>query len=214
MLKNSWCLNCWNNCTTIRNYAVTYYKTLLEEVPWHLRLKELKNWQNFQKAWKKLQNLVQNCVILAIGCSSVATGGGGGWRVLGAEGEKGGGVLSNSGVGGNSSGGGGGGNSAGGRGVNSGGGVSSTSENRPSHHKYKSPKQFGLKQSWKVLRALSARWTLPVYPVFEDERSKASDEKSVKRKIALKKTDRTNIIATNFVWEQLNINRLASDKLL
>ena len=27
-------------------------------------------------------------------------------------------------------------------------------------------------------------WALPVYPVFEDEKSKASDEKSVKRKIA------------------------------
>ena len=35
--------------------------------------------------------------------------------------------------------------------------------------------------------------------VFEDEKPKASDEKSVKRKIALKKTNRTNIIATNFV---------------
>ena len=34
----------------------------------------------------------------------------------------------------------------------------------------------------------------------------ASDEKLVERKIALKKTDRTNIIATNFVWEQLNIS--------
>ena len=41
-------------------------------------------------------------------------------------------------------------------------GVSSTCKNRPSHHKYKSQK----------------------YPVFEDEKSKASDEKSVKRKIA------------------------------
>ena len=27
------------------------------------------------------------------------------------------------------------------------------------------------------------RWALPVYPVFEDENSKASDEKAVKRKI-------------------------------
>ena len=71
-----------------------------------------------------------------------------------------------------------------------------------------SPKQFELKQSWKVLRALNARRALPVYPVFEDEKSKASDEKSVKRKIALKKSDRTNIIARNFVWEQLNKNNL------
>ena len=38
-----------------------------------------------------------------------------------------------------------GGNSGGG--VNSGGGLSSTSKNRPSHHKYKSPKQFELEQS-------------------------------------------------------------------
>ena len=38
-----------------------------------------------------------------------------------------------------------------------------------------------------------------LFIVFEDEKSKASDEKSVKQKIALKKTDRTNIIATNFV---------------
>ena len=36
-------------------------------------------------------------------------------------------------------------------------------------------------------------------PVFEDEKSNASDENLVKRKIALKKTDRTSIIATNFV---------------
>ena len=35
-----------------------------------------------------------------------------------------------------------------------------------------------------MVRALNARWTLPVYPVFEDEKSKASDEKSDKRKIA------------------------------
>ena len=41
--------------------------------------------------------------------------------------------------------------------------------------------------SWKALRALNARRRLPVYPVFEDEKSKASDERSVKQKIALKK---------------------------
>ena len=43
----------------------------------------------------------------------------------------------------------GGGNSAVGMGVNGGGGGFSTSQNRPSHHKYKykSPKQFELKQS-------------------------------------------------------------------
>ena len=38
-------------------------------------------------------------------------------------------------------------NGATGGGVNSGGRVPSTSQNRPSHHKYKSPKQFELKQS-------------------------------------------------------------------
>ena len=43
---------------------------------------------------------------------------------------------------------------------------------------------FGLKQSWKAQGAINAHWALPVYTVFEDEKSKASDEKSVKRKIA------------------------------
>ena len=52
--------------------------------------------------------------------------------------------------------------------------------------------------SWNALKALNARWALPVYPAFEDKKSNASDEKSHK-----KTTDRTNIIATNFVWEQL-----------
>ena len=95
-----------------------------------------------------------------------------------------------------------GGNSRLGAGGNRGGqqwGVSSTSEIRPSQQKYKSPKDFELKQSRKTLRALYSRGALPVYPVFEDKKSKASDEKSVKRKIAQKKTDRTNIIATNFI---------------
>ena len=76
-------------------------------------------------------------------------------------------------------------------------------KNRTSHHKYKSRKQFELKHSWGALRALNARLAPPVYPVFEDEKSKTSDEKPAKRKIALKKTDRTKLIATNFVWEQL-----------
>ena len=67
-------------------------------------------------------------------------------------------------------------------------GVSSASKNRPSHHKYKykSSKQFELKQSWKALRSFYALWALHAYPVFEDEKSKESDEKSLK-----------------FVWEQL-----------
>ena len=81
--------------------------------------------------------------------------------------------------------------------------MSSTSKNRPSHHKYKSTKQFELKQSWKALRALNVRWVLPVNSIFVDKNSKASDEKSGQGKNRIKKTDRSNIIATNFVWEQL-----------
>ena len=45
----------------------------------------------------------------------------------------------------------------------------------------------------------------PVYPVFGYQKSNRSDEKLVKQKIALKKTTRTNTIASNFVWEQLTI---------
>ena len=77
--------------------------------------------------------------------------------------------------------------------------VFSTSKNRPSHHKYKFPERFELKQSRKALRALRVRWALPVYPALEDEKSNGSDEKSVRRKIAKKKNDKTNIITTNFV---------------
>ena len=35
----------------------------------------------------------------------------------------------------------------------------------------------------RALRELNARWALPVYPVFEDEKSNESDEKSVKQKL-------------------------------
>ena len=42
-----------------------------------------------------------------------------------------------------------------------------------------------MKQSWKkAQRAFNADWALLVNLVFEDEKSNASDEKSVKRKIA------------------------------
>ena len=41
----------WNHSTTTKNYAVTYYQTL-EEFPWRLGLKKLKNDENLQKAWK------------------------------------------------------------------------------------------------------------------------------------------------------------------
>ena len=74
-------------------------------------------------------------------------------------------------------GGGGGGAIVGLGGQRGGGGGVSTSKNRPSHHKYKSPKQFELKKSWKALRELNARWALPDYPASEDK-------KPVKRKIA------------------------------
>ena len=107
-------------------------------------------------------------MFLAIGCSSVATGEAGGvhwgsdgercWQQWGGGQQRGGGGNRGSAV-----------------------GVSSTSKNRPSQHKYRSPKQFKLKRSRKALRALNPRWALPV---FEDRKSKASDEKSVKRKIA------------------------------
>ena len=71
--------------------------------------------------------------------------------------------------------------------------------------------------SWKALRALNAQRALTVYAVFEDKKSTGSDQKSVKRKIALEKSDRTNI-AKNFVWEQFkqtsfesNFKKSASD---
>ena len=35
--------------------------------------------------------------------------------------------------------------------------------------------------SSKALRAINARWALPVYPVFEDEKSNGSDQKSHKK---------------------------------
>ena len=37
-----------NHSITTRNYAVTYYQTLVE-VGWPLRLEKPKNWQKFQK---------------------------------------------------------------------------------------------------------------------------------------------------------------------
>ena len=73
--------------------------------------------------------------------------------------------------------------------------VSSTSKNRPSHHKYKSPKQFELKQSWKTLRAFNSQWALPVYPVMRTKSQKRQTKNRSSEKIA-KKTDRTNLIAT------------------
>ena len=165
-------LKCWNHSITTENCAVTYYQTI-EWVPWQLGLIKLKKWQKFSKTLKKFENLYK-FAFLASGCSSEASHGDGvapgcwwGWQQLvgGATARLGLGEIV-AGVGSKV------------------GGMSSTTKNRSSHHKYKSPKQFELKQSWKALRALNARWALPVYPVFEVEKSKASDKKSVKRKIA------------------------------
>ena len=47
-----------------------------------------------------------------------------------------------------------------------------------------------------ALRALNASWALPVYPVFEDEKASAPDKEIGQAKTRVKKTDRTNIIAT------------------
>ena len=63
---------------------------------------------------------------------------------------------------------------------------SSTSKNRPSHHKYKFQKQLELTQSWKAQRALNSRRALPVYPFFKDKTEKhqtknRSSEKSSKK---------------------------------
>ena len=65
--------------------------------------------------------------------------------------------------------------------------------------------------SWKALRALNALGATCLSR-FWGRKANGSDEKTVKQKVALKKTDRTNIIAANFVWEQLKRNkaRLAS----
>ena len=132
-------------------------------------------------------------MISAIGCSSVATEGGEGGVGRGVHRGSDGERVGNSGLGGAKA----------RLGVGAIGestvGVSSTSKNRPSQHKYKYSKQFELKQSWKALRALNARWALPVYPVFEDLKRQTKNRSSEKSH----KTDRTNIIATNFVWEQL-----------
>ena len=55
-----------------------------------------------------------------------------------------------------------------------------------------------------ALSALKALRALPVYPVFANGKSNGSDKKSDK------KDHSTNIIATNFVWEQLEIKNIQS----
>ena len=84
-----------------------------------------------------------------------------------------------------------------------GGGGSSTSKNRPSYLKYKSPKQFELKQGRKALRALNARWALPFYPVFEDENSNRSDKKICQAKNRIKKRP-TGLILLLQTWFESN----------
>ena len=101
--------------------------------------KNQKNVKKFSKSYKFLKSYKKyKFAFLASGCSSVGSHEGWGEGVLrpGLIGGQHWGVGGNSAVGGQN------------RGVNS-GGVSSTSKNGPSHHKYKykSPKQFELKQS-------------------------------------------------------------------
>ena len=156
---------CWNLSTTTRNYAVTYYKTL-EEVSWQKTWKKTEKWQKKSKNSIKLRVFSDQLFV------SSQRGGGGGHRGRMGRGEGG---VGSTGMWGNVV----------GVGVNS--GVSSTSKNRPSHHKYKSPKQFELKQSWRNLRAFNARSALPVYPVFEDEMSKVSDKRIGQAKNRTKK---------------------------
>ena len=166
-------LKCWIHFTNTRNYAVTYYKTL-EKVSWHLGLKELKKWRFF----KKLEKIVKISIKLSVFsdrlfershgvcvcvCVYVCV-----WEGVteGADGE-GGGSGGNNAVGG--------GGEAIVAGVQQWGCLQPPF--RPSHHTYKSPKQFELTESLKTLRALNACWALPVYPVFEDK------VKRVRRKI-------------------------------
>ena len=72
-------------------------------------------------------------------------------------------------------------------------------------------------KAWKIvknsikLRVLAIRcshgWSVDQWGDGGTKYQKRQKKKSVNRKIALKKTDRTNIIATDFVWEQLNYNK-------
>ena len=69
-------------------------------------------------------------------------------------------------------------------------------------------KQFELKQSWKALRAPNAHWSLTVYTVFEDKKSKWAKRKTGQAKNRINKDHRTNIIANNFFWEQLKMTAI------
>ena len=157
-------LKCWNHSTSFRKYAVTYSQTL-EEVPWHLGLiKMTKN----SKSLKKIVKISIKLRVLASGCSSVASHGGLHRGLMGVQ---------QWGVGG-----------GGGGGV---GAILWVQQwgclhfLRTALHTIRISLQNSLSwNSWKAPRAFNARWALPFYTVFEDEKSKASDEKSVKQKIA------------------------------
>ena len=178
-------LKCWNHSTSTKKCAVNYYKNSGGD-SCHLGLKKLKNDKIFEKSWKvwklgktKLRVFSDRLFERSHGGEEEEGGGiggggglmGAGWQQCGGENSAGGWWQSWRGWGQSWEGG-------------STEGVSSTSENRLSHHKNNSSKHFELKQSRQSLRVPNARWALPIYPILEDEKSKASDEKSVKRKIA------------------------------
>ena len=69
-------LKCWNHSTTTRNNAVNYYQNL-EEVPWHLGLKELKEMTKFSKSLKIVKISIKLSVF-GDGLFERSYGGGGG----------------------------------------------------------------------------------------------------------------------------------------
>ena len=160
-------LKCRLQFTNTRNYAVTYYKTL-EKVSWHLGLKELKKWRFF----KKLEKIVKISIKLSVFSDRLFERSHGVCVCVCGRGSPRGLMEREEAVGGN--------NAVGGgeaivAGVQQWGCLQPPF--RPSHHTYKSPKQFELTESLKTLGALNACWALPVYPVFEDK------VKRVRRKI-------------------------------
>ena len=46
-----------NNYVVIKNDGVIYFQTL-KEVPWHIGLIKLENWQNSEEAWKTIWKLM------------------------------------------------------------------------------------------------------------------------------------------------------------
>ena len=70
-------------------------------------------------------------------------------------------------------------------------GVSPTSKNRPSKHKYKSPKQFELKRSWKALRTLNARCR---YLFIQSLWTKTQKLQTFQKRVLKLKNQKTNTI--------------------